>query len=421
MSNNFPTVNQEQTLGGVYRLGAVVRRSAAGVICETEFGEAARPAVVKIRFAENPGAERLVEQWRNAAGLSHPNLLRIYAAGFSELEDVPAVYVVMERADVSLAGVLMDRALSAAETRDLLVPLLSALRYLHQNGYAHGNLKPSRILALGDQVKLSSDSVAMVADGADAAEDIRDLGTLIVQCLTRQLPQLGEQSGDCILIGDSEPLKDILRHCLEPNPARRWTLDQVEARLRGPIGPIAAAVAAPVPVIHAALEAGEQHRTRQPTPRWIFGGLAALVLIVVLVGYWREHHQGASAAPIPAAGRTVTSPSWPAAAEIKASQGAANPAEPVKPSPVTGRKGRKGEGWSVVVAAYGSREAADKRERDLTKRWQKFSFTVVQQPEEKAPYLIVIGHNLGEDEADTLRKRAVASGIPTDTYIKKFQ
>ncbi len=84
-------------------------------------------------------------------------------------------------------------------------------------------------------------------------------------------------------------------------------------------------------------------------------------------------------------------------------------------------KGRRGEGWSVVVATYGSREAAEKRQHELTRKWPKFTFSVFQQPAEKAQYLIVIGKNVSEDEADALRRRAVASGIPADAYIKKFQ
>jgi hypothetical protein len=32
----------------------------------------------------------------------------------------------------------------------------------------------------------------------------------------------------------------------------------------------------------------------------------------------------------------------------------------------------------------------------------------------------VIGQNLSEDQANALRKRAVASGLPRDTYVKRF-
>ncbi len=137
----------------MYRLGAVVRRSVVGCVYETEFGDDARPAVIKTRHAEPADAERQVAIWEEAIQLNHPNLLPIYAAGRSVMDDGPVCYAVMERADESLAGVLAERALSDAETREMLTPALAALQYLHKNGYAHSWLKTSNILAVGDQLR----------------------------------------------------------------------------------------------------------------------------------------------------------------------------------------------------------------------------------------------------------------------------
>ncbi len=38
---------------------------------------------------------------------------------------------------------------------------------------------------------------------------------------------------------------------------------------------------------------------------------------------------------------------------------------------------------------------------------------------EKTHYLVVLGQNLSEDQPEELRKRAVDSGVPRDTYIKR--
>jgi hypothetical protein len=44
-----------------------------------------------------------------------------------------------------------------------------------------------------------------------------------------------------------------------------------------------------------------------------------------------------------------------------------------------------------------------------------------QRSAEKTYYLVMLGQNLSEDAADSLRKQAVASGLPKDTYIKRVQ
>ena len=41
----------------------------------------------------------------------------------------------------------------------MLEPILDALSYIHANGYVHGHLKPSNILVVENEVKLSSDGL----------------------------------------------------------------------------------------------------------------------------------------------------------------------------------------------------------------------------------------------------------------------
>jgi hypothetical protein len=71
------------------------------------------------------------------------------------------------------------------------------------------------------------------------------------------------------------------------------------------------------------------------------------------------------------------------------------------------------------VATYASHELAEKRMRDMMRRWPKFNIGVFQPRAEKTHYLVVLGQNLSEDQAEELRKRAVDSGLPRDTYIKR--
>ena len=89
------------------------------------------------------------------------------------LGNMRCAYVVMERADENLAEVLAERLLTPAEARDMVFPVLSVLHYLHAKGFAHGGLKPSNIMAFGEQLKTSSDSLV---PGGDSAEVDRARG-----------------------------------------------------------------------------------------------------------------------------------------------------------------------------------------------------------------------------------------------------
>jgi hypothetical protein len=56
----------------------------------------------------------------------------------------------------------------------------------------------------------------------------------------------------------------------------------------------------------------------------------------------------------------------------------------------------------------------------MAARWPRFNPTVFQPGTGRTHYVVVLGHNLSQDEADALRKRAVAAGFPRDTYIKNL-
>jgi hypothetical protein len=422
MANEFLTRNDE-IVDGLYRLGAVINRSIRSTVYKTEFGEDGLRAVIKIREYESPSSEELLEQWRNAMELAHPNLLKIYASGSSVLNGVPIVYVVMEQADESLKGVLGERALTGDETRELLVPAAAALHYLHKKGYAHSRLVASNVLAVQGDLKLSSDNAIRVNDSGSTAEDMKALGVLIVQALTQQIPHRDGQSDLDILRMAPDPLPDIVRHCLDPDSATRWTAEQVEAALEGRTGePVPLTRKPPVermpavevhPTVRPEREDFDEAHPKTGIPKWIYVGLAALILIVVLSTVMRKKNSVVPAAAIP---RTPEAEITDRAASAEA------PSPAPKPDPrtvATDARGRKADGWSVIVATYASRELAEKRMRDLMRTWPKFNIGVFQPRAEKAHYLVVLGQNLSEDQAEELRKRAVDSGLPRDTYIKR--
>ena len=217
--------------------------------------------------------------WAASAALSHPHLVRVFQSGRCELDGAGFIYVVMERADEDLSQVLLLRPLSEAETSEALASILDALAYLHAQGLAHGRLRPSNILAAGDQLKISSDRVRPAGearggreepDAYDAPEAARgeimpaadawSLGVTLVESLTqskqpeRALPLL------------PAPFGDIARHCLQPDPRRRWTVPEIQARLSQP---------SPAPRVETAARPATRARAWQ--------GLLAAALTLVLV------------------------------------------------------------------------------------------------------------------------------------------
>ena len=401
--------HSDESLLGSYRLGAVIRRSVAAAVYETEFrGEdgQTRPAVIKVRELDAAATEATVRQWRSAMQLQHPHLLRLYASGTSSVNGANAAWVVMERADESLAGVLSQRALSEDEVGEMLMPAVSALAYLHKNGYAHGALHPCNVLAAGDQLKLSCDNVLRVSEGGVPADDIRALGELIAEALTERGPH-------GVVRHPSGRFSEIVRHCSDPNPMKRWTAGQIAARLNQkeaePSEERVATAAVPQLVVRAKTES-------RGFPMWVFAGLFAIILAVLLAAVLRKSNNkpAAVAASTTAAAPQVASP--PPVIRFEPP-----PAKP-KPFPDSSRAtNRKADGWYVVVAAYGSHDAAEKRMDTLAKRWPGFQLRVSEHSSERASWLVTVGENLSEDEAESLRARAARAGLARDAYIKRIK
>jgi TonB family protein len=245
------------------------------------------PQKVAIKFVQfdAPDAELQLFRWKHAAKLSHAHLLRIYESGRCHLGDFELLYVVMEYAEENLSQFLPQRPLTPAEARDVLTPTLQALAFLHGEGLVHGHVRPSNILAIEDQLKLSSDGISSADEHAEqsllpAAEpqqpqqtvyaarlrhpspydppeiakgivspagDIWSLGLTLVEALTQRLPATPAGVPQDPVVPDTLPaiFQDIARHCLHRDPQRRWTVVEIGARLNP--GTIAPSVSAAKP------------------------------------------------------------------------------------------------------------------------------------------------------------------------------
>jgi hypothetical protein len=206
----------------------------AGAVFLTEHGGG--PAAIRLVAADPKSAEPLLKRWNQAARLAHPHLAKLREVGSCRSEGAEVAFVVTDFGEEILADVLKDRALDATETRQMLEPLLGVLGYLHSNGYAHGRVTPANLMAVGDTLKLSSESIARIGEpgsGASTAADVFGLGTTLVEALTQRQPDFQDGRYDEPLLPEMPaPFLEIARRCLHKDPLARWTVEQIVLRLR---------------------------------------------------------------------------------------------------------------------------------------------------------------------------------------------
>src|SRR5579862_1161251 len=209
-------------------------------------------AAIKLIPAELAEAEARSTGWNAAAQLSHPHLMRLLHTGRCQVEDAEMVYVVTEYADEVLSEILPHRALTPAEVREMLAPVLDALSYLHGKNLVHGDLKPANIMVVQDQLKLSVDTLfdlsmpghhLPVPGAYDAPEwgtgrvspavDIWSLGATLVESLTQHPPAWSDESQTVPIILRSipKPFAQIAEECLRPDPSQRCSLEEIKACL----------------------------------------------------------------------------------------------------------------------------------------------------------------------------------------------
>jgi TonB family protein len=241
-----------------YRLLEYLGGSEQSAVFLTAYGDSGQKAAIKLVVAHPEIAEIQLLRWEHASQFPHPHLIQLFDAGHCEIDGAAMLYVVMEYAGENLSQVLAERALTAEETGDVLEPVLEVLAFLHSNGFVHSHLKPSNILAIDDNLKLSSDSIcrfgepwdsARQADAYDAPEtpggkfaapvDFWSLGMTLVEALTQRLAFFDSHQPPIAMVPDTLPavFRDIAENCLIQDPQRRWTEVEVKARVRG-ISPV---------------------------------------------------------------------------------------------------------------------------------------------------------------------------------------
>jgi len=200
----------------------VVRKLGAGGMANVylaEDQELGRRVAIKILNDRHAGDEQFVERFRreakNAAALSHPNIVSIYDRGEAE----GTYYIAMEYLDGrSLKELIVQRGPAPVTVAvEYARQILSALRFAHRHGIVHRDIKPHNVLVDAEgRVKVTDFGIARAgasqmteagsivgtaqylspeqARGTDVDQrsDLYSLGIVLYELLTGTLPFNGD-------------------------------------------------------------------------------------------------------------------------------------------------------------------------------------------------------------------------------------
>ncbi len=331
-----------------YTLIRFLGGSEHSAVFQTQYGGVhPKDAAIKLLPAPPGNSEARLSGWRLAANISHPHLMRIIDMGRCEIASAPMLFVVTELASENLSEILPERPLTPMEAQEMLASLLDALAFLHNRGFVHGHIKPSNIMAVGNELKLSADTICRLGEpvesngvpsayaapegsrgGASRKADIWSLGVTLVEVLTQQKLDWSSSSRRDPVVPEAMPpgFAEIARHCLRRSPDKRWPAATIRSHvprvMSKPVSSRAMAgamtgIAHAAPIMRAAAERSAREISRvaraaaHEAPK-VRNGLRVLIpatrkLTEVLSAIWRNAQQARIPKPgVPHARKYVT-------------------------------------------------------------------------------------------------------------------
>ena len=253
--------------------------------------------------AQAPYVERFRREARIAAGLSHPNLVKVYDFG----SDGDRPFLVMEY----IAGVTLGAESAGAPRVDseaLARELLDALGHIHDAGIVHRDIKPANVLVGPDgRARLTDFGIAMAEGSTGLTETGQVIGTLkyLAPEVARGRPatpqsdlySLGVLLSEVASGGKPPGLTRLIDRLMAADPAQR---PSSAAQALSALDPATSATAATRPLAATAatrpLAAAGHRRARVAV-----GAVALLAAVIVLIVVATSGGGTSSAAPVHAA------------------------------------------------------------------------------------------------------------------------
>jgi len=312
-----------QVIAGRYRVIGLLGRGGMGEVYRADDLELSQAVALKFlgrAFTGRPDMlERFRAEVRNARGVSHPNICRVYDIG-----DVDGQYFLsMEYVDGEDLGTLLKRIgrLPRAKADQVARQLCAGLAAAHDRGVIHRDLKPSNVMIDGEgRARITDFGLAVrAADGAagDVAgtpaymapeqfegreattqSDLYSLGLILYEMYTGQRAlqaatwdgwksqhsQVEPRSPEKVERDVDEAVGLAILRCLEKDPAKRpRSALGLAASLPGG-DPLAAALAAgETPSPQMVADAGGEGAL-QPRAAWGWlGGLVAILTALIVL------------------------------------------------------------------------------------------------------------------------------------------
>jgi serine/threonine-protein kinase len=258
---------------GRYRIMRKLGSGGMANVYLAEDQELGRRVAIKILNDRHAGDEQFVERFRreakNAAGLSHGNIVSIYDRGEAE----GTYYIAMEYLDGrSLKELILSRGPAPVSVAvDYARQILSALRFAHRHGIVHRDIKPHNVLVDADgHVKVTDFGIAragasqMTEEGSiigtaqylspeqargttvDQTSDLYSLGIVLYELLTGEVPFTGDSPVEIAMKHLSavppalrakrpdvpQALEQVVLRALAKDPAQRYqSADEMDADL----------------------------------------------------------------------------------------------------------------------------------------------------------------------------------------------